>query len=169
MTIMVALDLSKAFDTMSFDILLNDINDTNITHLIKRCLFSYLRGRRTYVDFREKTSKNRKMKQGVTQDEVLSPILFNLHIGIKPQPLQRHRSADDCSILATGVKLSDLINKINNYLRTVVSWFNDINLSLTPEKSTSTLFTTWTKEINIDTPIEINGHILITVNHPEIL
>ena len=53
-TVLVAIDLSKAFDTVNHEILLNDIMELEMNHHLKRFLFAYLRGRQTYVEFRGK-------------------------------------------------------------------------------------------------------------------
>ena len=77
-TVMVAIDLSRAFDTVDHEILTKDISDLRLNDNIKQFLNSYLRGRQTYVEFRGAKSKYRKMRQGVPQGGVLSPVLFNL-------------------------------------------------------------------------------------------
>ena len=50
-TVLVAIDLSKAFDTVNHEILIQDILELNLNQHIKRFLSCYLRGRQTYVDF----------------------------------------------------------------------------------------------------------------------
>jgi retron-type reverse transcriptase len=71
-TVSVAIDLSKAFDTVDHQLLLNDIKNLPLNDYIIRFLCAYLRGRYTYVFFRNAKSKNRKVKQGVPQGGVLS-------------------------------------------------------------------------------------------------
>jgi exonuclease III len=66
-TIAVALDLSKAFDMVNHDLLLRDILESSLPNHVKRWIYSYLRGRQTYVEFRNTTSKHRVVKQGVPQ------------------------------------------------------------------------------------------------------
>ncbi len=61
-TISVAIDLSKAFDTVDHAQLLEDINELNLNSHIRRFLCAYLRGRQTFV---ESKSKYSKIKQGV--------------------------------------------------------------------------------------------------------
>ncbi|KAI5753538.1 hypothetical protein M8J77_001119 [Diaphorina citri] len=171
-TILVALDLSKAFDTVDHVVLLNDILDTNITLRIKRWLFNYIKGRQTYVEFRNAKSKFRPLKQGVAQGGVISPLLFNLYLSKMPLPppgITLVTYADDCSILASGNDIDELTILINNYLVTMHSWFTNRNLQLSPEKSSATLFTTWTCEMNTELKIKINEQQLPTVKTPKIL
>ncbi len=61
-TVSVAIDLSKAFDTVDHHLLLKDIYNLPLNAYIKQFLCDYLRGRQTYVYFRNSTSKYRKVK-----------------------------------------------------------------------------------------------------------
>ena len=51
-TVLVAIDLSKAFDTVDHEILINDIVKLPLNDTLQRFLIAYLRGRQTYVEFR---------------------------------------------------------------------------------------------------------------------
>ena len=51
-TVMVAIDLSRAFDTIDHEILIKDVIALPLNGHIKRFLSAYLRGRQTYVEFR---------------------------------------------------------------------------------------------------------------------
>lgn len=85
-SVLVALDLSSAFDTVSHSVLLQDILNSSIPSSTKRWISNYLRGRQTYVEFRDTKSKYRKVIQGVPQGGVLSPILFNYYMATLPVP-----------------------------------------------------------------------------------
>ncbi|XP_017467961.1 PREDICTED: uncharacterized protein LOC108360262, partial [Rhagoletis zephyria] len=62
-TILVALDLSKAFDTVCHSTLLEDVEASSHPQRLKRWSANYLSGRHSSVMFRDKTSKQRKIKQ----------------------------------------------------------------------------------------------------------
>ena len=83
---MVAFDLSRAFDTVNFGILMKIILETTLLPTIKRWLGNYMSGRQPYVTFRNINSKYRRVKQGVPQGGVLSPTLFNLYMSRLPLP-----------------------------------------------------------------------------------
>lgn len=171
-SIMVALDLSKAFDSISIEMLLQDLLETEIPCPIKRWLYNYMNGRQTYVDFRNNTSSYRRMKQGVPQGGVLSPSLFNLYMSKMPTPpegITLVTYADDCTIIATGQNIDELCNNVNAYLNTVTTWLNKRKLLLSSDKSSATLFTTWTKQVNMELDIHINGQRIPTVKNPKIL
>ena len=171
-TVLVAIDLSKAFDTVNHEILLNDIMELPLNDRIKRFLFAYLRGRQTYVEFRGKKSKFRVMKQGVPQGGVLSPLLFNLYMRNMPQPpphVSVKTYADDTTILSSHKDYKVICERINPYLSILENWFKERCLIISPSKSTATLFSTFGNEMNLELPIHINGDKIPTVKKPKIL
>ncbi|MCP4055272.1 MAG: reverse transcriptase family protein [Mesoflavibacter sp.] len=171
-TVSVAIDLSKAFDTVDHQLLLNDINNLPLNDYIIRFLCAYLRGRYTYVFFRNAKSKNRKVKQGVPQGGVLSPILFNLYMASMPPPPGKIKIvsyADDGNLLNSGPKIEPLVKQLNIYLSTLNNWFKSRNLFISPSKSSATLFTTSSNEVKTTLKIKIDGETVPTVKKPKIL
>ena len=171
-TVLVAVDLTCAFDTVSHEILLKDISNLPLNPFIKRFLAGYLRGRKTFVEFRNTRSKCRQMRQGVPQGGVLSPILFNLYMSHIPPPppgIKITSYADDCSIASSGPKILPICKKINGYLDTLNKFFLDRNLVISPAKSTATVFTTCTQDMGLSLPIKIGNTAVPTVRNPKIL
>lgn len=171
-TVVVALDLSRAFDTVDHEILLQDILELNINHNIKKFLSSYLRGRQTFVEFRGTRSKCRVMKQGVPQGGVLSPLLFNLYMSKIPSPpgnIVLVTYADDGQVMNSGPKYEPVCHEINSYLDVLHDWFESRNLQLSPGKSSATLFTTWPNEKKEVLPIKIKGNTIPTTTTPTFL
>ena len=171
-TVSVAIDLSRAFDTVDHRILLNDILNLNLNDYIKRFLCAYLRGRQTYVLFRNSTCRYRKVKQGVPQGGVLSPVLFNLYMSSMPSPpgnIVLVSYADDSNILNSGPKIQPVVKELNSYLDTLNSWFKNRNLFISPAKSSATLFTTFSGEVSEELGVEIAGEKVPTVKKPKIL
>ena len=171
-TISVAIDLSKAFDTVDHAQLLQDIEELDLNRYIKRFLCAYLRGRQTFVEFRGERSKFRKMKQGVPQGGVLSPTLFNLYMSKMPLPpnnIVLVTYADDSNVLNSGITKEEICPDLNNYLDVLDKWFKSRNLYISPSKSSATTFTTSSNEINVALPITINGEQVPTVSKPKFL
>ena len=171
-TIAVAIDLSKAFDTVDHAQLLEDVSELDLNSHIKRFLCAYLRGRQTFVEFNGSKSRFRKIKQGVPQGGVLSPTLFNLYMSKMPQPpndIKLVSYADDSNILKSGIKIKPICEELNAYLDVLNNWFKTRNLYISPSKSSATIFTTDTKEFSAELPIKIDGETVPTVPKPKFL
>ena len=78
-TITVALDMSKAFDTINIHTLIRKLLQTNIPGSIIKFIANYIKGRKAYTTYRNYTSKQRQFKTGVPHGGVLSPTLFNTY------------------------------------------------------------------------------------------
>ncbi len=171
-TISVAIDLSRAFDTVDHQILLDDINQLHLNDYIKRFLCAYLRGRQTFVFFRNSKAKYRKVKQGVPQGGVLSPVLFNLYMSKMPLPpgdIMLITYADDSNILNSGPLIKPVVIEINSYLNILDEWFRSRNLFISPAKSSATIFTTSPHDLGVELGVEISGESVPTIKKPKIL
>ena len=171
-TVLVALDLRAAFDTVNINKLLNIILTSKIPKYTKRWLCSYLRGRQTYVEFRNAKSTFRKVRAGVPQVGVLSPILFNAYMSGLPTPpdgIKLTSYADDCTSYASGPTITPICEKLNSYLTTLHEWLEEHDLELSPVKSTATVFTTFSQEVSMSLPIKIGQHTVPTTKNPKIL
>jgi hypothetical protein len=171
-TVSVAIDLSRAFDTVDHQILLQDIQSLPLNHYVKRFLCAYLRGRQTYVVFRNSRSKYRKVRQGVPQGGVLSPVLFNLYMSHMPAPpgnIKLVSYADDSNILNSGPKIHTIVEEVNVYLNTLDNWFKRRNLFISPSKSSATLFSTFSGDAGVTLEVKIDGQTVPTVRKPKFL
>ena len=72
----IYLDLSKAFDTLSFDFLLTKFEHYGITGVPLKLLTSYIKDRYQYVIYNEKTSNLLEIKTGIPQGSILGPLFF---------------------------------------------------------------------------------------------
>ena len=98
----IFLDLSKAFDTLSHDILLDKLYAYGIRGLGNSWIKNYLSGRKQYVSYNNTNSAFNDIVCGVPQGSILGPLLFLLYIN--DLPLSSPSShfiifADDTNIL----------------------------------------------------------------------
>ena len=103
-TITVALDMSKAFDTIIIHTLIRKLLQTNIPGTIIKFIANYIKGRKAYTTYRNHKSKQRQFRTGVPQGGVLSPTLFNIYTSDIPPPsapVQVMAYADDITITST--------------------------------------------------------------------
>ena len=177
-TVVVAVDLSKAFDSVDHCTLLSRMADTTLPGWMLRLMQNWLHGREMRTLFRDQISRCRKIKVGAPQGSSLSPDIFNFHVADIPQPdlpVQVVSYADDLTIFATG-PLEEICPKINEYLDVLFAYLNSIFLKISPTKSTASLFTRETRQINrLKNPnqqelrIYIDGNLIPTELHPKIL
>ena len=80
----IYIDLSKAFDTLNFDILFNKIDYYCVQGSANRLICSYLSDRWHFVDFSGHKSSYLPIKTSVPQGSVLGPLLFLIYINNLP-------------------------------------------------------------------------------------
>ena len=108
-TITVALDMSKAFETINIHTLIRKLIQTNIPDTIIKFIANYIKGRKAYTRYRNHTSKQRQFKTGVPQGGVLSPALFYIYTSnlLPPSaPVQVMAYADDITTTSTHTSTS---------------------------------------------------------------
>jgi retron-type reverse transcriptase len=80
-TLAVCCDLSKAFDTLNHDLLLNKLYRYGIRGLGLKLVCSYLQDRSMFVKNGNESSNTYNVpKYGVPQGSVLGPLLFNIYV-----------------------------------------------------------------------------------------
>ena len=70
----IYLDLSKAFDTLNFDILINNLKFYGITCTPFKLLDNYLRNRHQFVTFKNINSDLQEIRTGIPQGSNLGPL-----------------------------------------------------------------------------------------------
>ena len=79
-TMAIFADYSKAFDTVNYSTILQNLINLGFEKSSVKLICSYLCERRQYVQVNDKSSQRKLVEFGVPQGSVLGPILFNLYV-----------------------------------------------------------------------------------------
>lgn len=139
--IMIFLDFSKAFDTISHTQLCKKLNlQFNFSISAVKLIESYLYDRKQAVWLNETLSNFLPVPSGVPQGSVLGPVLFSLYINDLPGILQHcsvHIFADDVQLYinCNGMNAETICRLINDDLNSIKSWADANFLTLNARKS----------------------------------
>ena len=129
-TIIVALDMSKAYDTRNIHTLIRKTLQTNIPGTIIKFIANYIKGRKAYTTYRNHTSRQYQVKTGVPQGGDISPTLFNMYTSdlLPPSALvQVMTYADDITMTSTHTSTSAAKKYIQPYLHKILPGQNKIS------------------------------------------
>jgi retron-type reverse transcriptase len=156
----IFLDLSKAFDTVNHQILINKLKHYGIRGVAINWLISYLSNRKQLVSIGNVTSDQEIISCGVPQGSVLGPLLFLLYINDFDQCsdlLDFHLFADDANLFFKHKNLITLQSDLNNELNNIFTWLCANKLSLNIDQSNFVIFHPPQKKIPFNVNLFINN------------
>ena len=150
-TIAMAIDFSKAFDTVNHTTLLKMLLRTSLDNHSICWLSTYLRGRTTSVLYHNTSSPQRIIRTGVPQGSVLSPLLFNFYVSDYPPTSLSHTSyADEFTAWSSSRNVPSAAEVLTGHAADVAKWAEKKQLQISTQKSTTTLFTSDVRQSSLD-------------------
>lgn len=140
---MILIDLERAFDTVWINGLLHKLYSYNCPMFIIKILQSYLKNRQFQVSILNAYSSFFDIPAGVPQGSVLSPILFNLYINDIPKDPNCEIAlfADDTAIYTSDELFAPILTKLNIYMSSLLSFFQNWKLKINESKCQAIYFT----------------------------
>ena len=134
----VALDLSKAFDTIEHYTLLRKLEKYGLTEDSLRFFTDYLEDRCFKVKYMNKFSASHTITKGVPQGSILGSLLFSIYVNDLPEALSHCNIvmyADDTTIQVSSMYPSNIQVKLTEDLKSLSTWFKQNGLKLNTDKT----------------------------------
>ena len=146
----VFLDLKKAFDVCSHEIMLQKLDNFGVRGTALQWFKSYLSNRKQSVDIQGQISDQQSIEGiSIIQGGTLGPILFNIYINDlhRCTTLLTALFADDTAALNSGKNLPALIDNTNTELEKIAEWFRANKMAVNTSKTKYIIFHTKGKKI----------------------
>lgn len=166
------MDLSKAFDLVNHDLLLQKLQYYGLRGVIHDWLSSYLTNRKQIVVLDHATSYEQHIKSGVPQGSILGPLLFILFINDLACTIDSDNLvlyADDTSYIGAHGNPACVRSHVQSVLDKFLVWFHNNGLRLNPDKTVFINFTPKRKESDYCHLLRVDGRSIRQVDATKFL
>lgn len=142
------MDMSKAFDRVDHNILMNKLYAYGVRGNIFNLIKSYLSNRKQFTEIKRLnplskveevySSKTGIVKCGIPQGTIVGPLFFIVYINDMPSLTIHDMTlfADDSTVLFADNNSNNLETDINQTLLSLVNWLNNNHLMINIDKTT---------------------------------
>ena len=127
----IGMDLSKAFDSINHDILLQKLKDIGAGPNLMTWMNSYLTRRKQCVKFKNVISDMETVTSGVPQGSILGPVLFIIFTNSLAEDLKCYKLtsyADDSQILISAKSPREMKLQIEEVMKKAQDWYTKHSL-----------------------------------------
>ena len=167
----IFIDLSKAFDSLNHNILLDKLEHIGIRGVPLKLFQNYLHNRTQSVYCNGLNSSSNSIKTGVPQGSILGPLLFLVYINDITNASSKFRYtiyADDTSLILADRDMLSLHRSLTNELELVNEWIKINKLKLNISKTNYTLFQNRSLHYQLP-PLLLEGNTVNCVTHTKFL
>ena len=133
----VLMDLSKAFDTLNYDLLIAKLHAYGFDYSALKLIKSYLSNRWQRTKINTSFSSWSELITGIPQGSVLGPLLFNIFINdlfYFFDKIDVCNYADDTTLHGCDENLEVLVERLECAANIAVIWFKHNHMKLNPDK-----------------------------------
>ena len=168
-TLLILCDLSKAFDSINRNILLNKLCECKIDRF---WFEDYLKNRTQVVKIGKHISSKREVNYGVPQGSILGPLLFSIYINDMSKvggECDLVQYADDAQFIFSGSPndVKAITDQAERTMSRAKHYFDSNGLKVNPQK-TQVIFVGSRQniaKIPADTKINFDGNLIEPINH----
>ena len=145
----VFIDLSKAFDTVDHNILLEKLSMYRVKGNNPKWFHSYLSNRKQYIEFQNDDKKEKTNSLTIKCGSILGSLLFIIYVNdlYRASNIFKPIMFVDDTNFCSGKHIKTLFQTANIELEKIAIWFQANKLSLNESKTKCTLFhKSWDKD-----------------------